>query len=158
MTTKTARKPKAGAANGLSRAAEAVRRHLAETGDSIAAQIAGPELYWNFTKSGLPVRGRDVRELKAAGVIFAFGGEIDPKGPAACYVLAGGKAAVAVPIGTRIKPAPDYLTRCAAGEPGEISILECTAGFCLKYAPRSLVERIRSGEQSLPDKWIGARP
>jgi hypothetical protein len=156
MTTKTARKPRT--RFDLSRGAEAVRRHLAETGDSIAAQIAGPDLYWSLTKSGLPLRGCDVRELKAAGVIVAYGGEIDPKGPAACYVLAGREAGVAVPIGTRIKPAPEYAAVCASGEPGQTSIAECKAGICLKCAPRTMVERIRKGEQPLPKTWIGARP
>lgn len=151
MTTKTARKPKTADAR-LSRGAEAVRRHLHDTGDSIAAQIAGEDLYWSFARSGLPVRGRDVRELKAAGVIASFGGEIDPAGPAACYVLTGNEAL------RTLTPAPVNKPR-AGTECGAARIEECKrGGLCLSCAPSSLVERIRTGENHLPKAWTGPRP
>lgn len=132
----------------LSKAAAALRDHLAATGDSIAAQISGEDLYWSLTLSGVAIRGRDVRELRAEGIIEPFGGQIDTRVEAACYVLKGAEPA-------KITGEPER----ARGEIacGNKSVADCSQGLCRDCAPHAMCDRIRAGEP-LPSNWIGPRP
>jgi hypothetical protein len=133
----------------LSKAAAALRDHLASTGDSIAAQISGADIYWSLTLSGVAIRGRDVRELRAEGIIEPFGGQIDTRVDAAWYVLKGAAPAkiVELPSG-----------KCVAYACGNTSVADCTKGLCRDCAPLAMCERIRAGEELVPKNWIGPAP
>jgi hypothetical protein len=133
----------------LSKAAAALRDHLAATGDSIAAEISGEDVYWSLTLSGVAIRGRDVRDLRAEGLIEPFGGQIDTRVEAACYVLKGAAPAkiVEFPSGKRGPYA------C-----GNTSVADCTKGICRDCAPLAMCERIRAGEELVPKNWIGPAP
>jgi hypothetical protein len=133
----------------LSKAAGALRDHLAATGDSIAAQISGEDLYWSLTLSGVAIRGRDVRELRAEGLIEPFGGQIDTRVDAACYVLKG-----AEPTKMTAKP----VFEIGALACGKKSVADCAEGFCRDCAPLAMCERIRAGKEGLPSNWLGPRP
>jgi hypothetical protein len=133
----------------LSKAAAALRDHLADTGDSIAAEISGEDLYWSLTLSGVAIRGRDVRELRAEGLIEPFGGQIDTRVEAACYVLKGAEPA-------KITGEPERAAGAYAC--GNDSVAACTQGLCLDCAPLAMCDRIRAGKEGLPSNWLGPRP
>ena len=134
----------------LSKAAGALRDHLAATGDSIAAQISGEDLYWSLTLSGVAIRGRDVRELRGEGVIEPFGGQIDTRVEAACYVLKGAEPAK---ITGEPQLNPDSGLAC-----GNKSVADCGQGLCLDCAPLAMCDRIRARKEGLPANWLGPRP
>lgn len=133
----------------LSKAAAALRDHLAVTGDSIAVQINGAYIYWSLTASGVAIRGRDVRELRAEGLIEPFGGQIDTRVEAACYVLKGAEPA-------KITGEPERAPGAYAC--GNTNVANCTQGLCRDCAPLAMCERIRAGEELVPKNWIGPAP
>lgn len=122
----------------LSKTAEALRRYMRGAGDSLSCEIIDGAPVWTLTKAGLACRRRDVNALAEAGAIVAYGTQIDPAAPPACYVLA--------------KKAEGAGTACGAK-----SLTECTArGFSIDCAPASLTESVRAGRQAV--EWHGARP
>jgi hypothetical protein len=133
----------------LSKAAAALRDHLAATGDSIAAEISGEDLYWSLTLSGVAIRGRDVRELRAEGLIEPFGGQIDTRVEAACYVLKGAAPA---------KMTGNIQRQCRGPACGNKSVADCGQGLCLDCAPLAMCDRIRAGKEGLPSNWLGPAP
>lgn len=133
----------------LSKAAAALRDHLANSGDSIAAEISGDDLYWSLTLSGVAIRGRDVRELRAEGLIEPFGGQIDTRVEAACYVLKGAEPVRFAGEEHKERPFPACGNKSVAG---------CSQGLCIDCAPLPMVQRIRAGKEGLPSNWLGPRP
>lgn len=122
----------------LGKKAEALRRYMRGLNDSLTVEHVDGAPVWTLTKAGLAVRPRDAEEFRTAGAIVPFGDVIDPKGLAACYVLAPSKAEAA-------------RTECGAK-----SITECDrGGFCIDCAPKSLAESMRAGAAHVT--WHGAK-
>lgn len=122
----------------LSEKAEALRRYLLAADEALNCEIIDGAPVYTLTKSGVAVRRRDVEELTAAGLLKAFGDQIDDRGPPACLVLAA--------------EAKSAKTACGADD-----IRLCkNIGFCIDCAPPAVVEGMRSGEK--PVVWHGAAP
>lgn len=134
--TKTATK-KAAKARPLSKGAERVRAYLEKTGDNISSVCEGDGFFWSYTRTGLPVPGGYVDELRGAGLLEPFGQVIDPALPA-CLVL---KA-----------EAPKRSTACGAK-----SISTCQkSGFCIDCATGTIAQHERQG--TLAVTWHGPKP